>query len=148
MKTLKILFGWLIGAFILLQFIQIDVPPPPKATKADEIKAPKEVMTILKKACWDCHSNHTKWPWYSKISPISLEVNSHVKNGRAWLNFSIWNQYSKDKKIKLLQGIEKSISWQMPPADYMWIHKDARLTKKERDLIKKWARENLEKLNN
>jgi hypothetical protein len=148
MKTLKILFGWLAGTLILLQFIKIEVPPPPKASKSDEIKAPKEVMKILKRSCYDCHSNQTKWPWYSKIAPISWEVNSHVKNGRAWLNFSIWEKYPKEKKKKLYQGIEKSITWQMPPSDYLLIHKDARLSKKQRDLIKKWAQKELEKLEN
>jgi len=146
-KTLKLLFGWLIATFILIQFIQIDVPKPPKATIDDEIKAPKEVGAILKKACYDCHSNHTKWPWYSKVAPISFEVKSHVKNGRNWLNFSIWSRYSKDKKIKLYKSIIKAIDWKMPPSDYMWIHKEARLTKKERDLIKSWAKMELNRLN-
>jgi hypothetical protein len=144
MKTLKILLGWLVGTLLLLQLIRIDVPPPPKATEADEVKAPKEVMALLKKSCYDCHSNNTEWPWYSKIAPISWEVNSHVKNGRAWLNFSIWNRYSKEKKEKLLKGIDKSVRWQMPPANYLWVHKEARINKKERELIQKWARESLE----
>ena len=147
MKTLKILLGWLVGTFVLLQFIQIKVPQPPEATKADEIKAPKEVMAILKKSCYDCHSNHTKMPWYGNVAPISWEVKSHIKNGRNWLNFSVWNKYPKEKLKKFYQGIEKTITWQMPPADYLWVHDEARLKKSERDLVKKWARQELEKLN-
>jgi uncharacterized membrane protein len=144
-KTFKILLAWLFGTLILLQFIRVDVPPPPEASENDEVKAPKEVKTILKKACYDCHSNHTKWPWYSYISPVSIEINSNVKNGRAWLNFSIWNKYSEEKREKLLKGIEKAIVWQMPPAGYMWIHKEARLTKEEREIIKNWAEANQKK---
>jgi hypothetical protein len=139
MRTLKIALGWLLAGFILIQFIRIDVPPPPKATPADEIQAPPKVMAILKRSCYDCHSNETKWPWYSKIAPISFEVRAHVKDGRAWLNFSIWNRYDEAKKQKLYKGIVKSIDWQMPPSDYLWIHKNARLTPKDRQLIKHWA---------
>jgi hypothetical protein len=146
MKTLKDLLGWLLVTLLLLQLIQIRVPEPPKASKADEIKAPKEVMEILRSSCYDCHSNHTKWPWYSKISPISLEVNSHVKNGRAWLNFSIWNRYSKEKQKKLYQDIEDAINLRMPPANYLWVHKESRLKRSQRDLIKEWARKEQEKL--
>ena len=138
---------WIGATFLLLQFVQIKVPPPPKAKPSDEIDAPKEIMALLKKSCYDCHSNHTNWPWYSKISPISLEIDSHVKNGRAWLNFSIWNNYSKDKQKKLYKDIANSINWQMPPADYMLVHKEARLKKSDREIIKRWAnkmRESLE----
>lgn len=139
MKTLKIMFWWLLGAFVLLQFIWIDVPPPPKATPADEIKAPPKIKELLVKACYDCHSNNTKWPWYSYVAPISFEVRTHVKNGRNWLNFSIWNRYSQERKQKLLKGIAKAIDWKMPPPDYMLMHKNARLTPEQRAEIKKWA---------
>jgi hypothetical protein len=138
-KTLKVFLGWLLAGLLLIQFIQIKVPEPPKAGPGDEIKAPEEIMSLLRRSCYDCHSNHTDWPWYSHISPVSLEVRSHVKEGRAWLNFSIWNRYSEEKKQKLYKDIAKSIDWQMPPSDYMWMHKKARLTPEERQLIKKWA---------
>jgi len=110
-KTFKILLAWLFGTLILLQFIRVDVPPPPEASENDEVKAPKEVKTILKKACYDCHSNHTKWPWYSYISPVSIEINSNVKNGRAWLNFSIWNKYSEAEERKTSQRNRKGYSF-------------------------------------
>jgi hypothetical protein len=139
MKTLKIMLGWLLAGFVLIQFIRINVPPPPEATPADEIQAPPKVMAILKRSCYDCHSNETKWPWYSHIAPISYEVRAHVKNGRNWLNFSIWNRYDEEKKQKLYKGIVKSIDWKMPPADYMWIHKEARLSPEDRKTVKEWA---------
>ena len=139
MKTLKIMAGWLLAGFLLIQFIRIDVPPPPKATPADEIQAPPEIMAILRRSCYDCHSNETHWPWYSDIAPVSFEVRAHVKDGRNWLNFSIWNRYDTAKKEKLYKGIARSIDWKMPPADYMWIHKNARLTRAERQKVKRWA---------
>ncbi len=139
MKTLKIMVWWVLGTFILLQFIWIDVPNPPKATPADEIKASPKIKELLVRSCYDCHSNHTNWPWYSYVAPVSFEVRSHVKNGRKWLNFSIWNQYDEKKKQELLKGIAKAIDWKMPPPDYMLMHKNARLTPEERAEIKKWA---------
>jgi len=138
-KTLRIMLGWLLAGFVLIQFIRIEVPEPPKAGPKDEIEAPKEIMALLKRSCYDCHSNETKWPWYSEIAPVSFEVKTHVKNGRNWLNFSLWNRYDDEKKQKLYKDIARSIDWKMPTADYLWIHDDARLTPEERREIKRWA---------
>jgi len=125
---------------LLLQFVQIKIPPAPKATPKDEIKAPKEVMSILKRSCYDCHSNHTKMPWYGNISPISLMVHSNIKNGRAWLNFSIFNKYDEEKKQKIYKGIVSALKFKMPPPEYLLVHKDARLTPDERKLLQDWAK--------
>ena len=146
MKTPKIALFWLLVGFGLIQFIRIDVPPAPKATPADEIQAPPKVMGILKRSCYDCHSNHTVWPWYSHVAPVAWEVRSHVRDGRNWLNFSIWNRYDQAKRIKFYKGIIKSIDWKMPPEDYVWIHKNARLNQEDRALIKEWAQKELDRL--
>jgi len=140
LKILLNILGWGLGFLLLLQFIQIDIPTPPKATAQDEIKAPKEVMAILKKSCYDCHSNNTKYPWYSNIAPISWQVHSNIKNGRGWMNFSIWNRYDEKKKQKFYKGIVKSLKFKMPPAEYLLIHKDARLKPQERKLLQDWAK--------
>ncbi len=134
---------WLGATLLLLQFVQIKVPPAPKAKPEDEIKAPKEIMSLLKRSCYDCHSNHTKWPWYSYVSPISLQVNSNVKNGRNALNFSIWNQYDEAKKQKLYKKIVDALRIKMPPAEYLLIHKEARLTPQERKMLQEWAKSHI-----
>ncbi len=139
MKTLKLALLWLFGFLVLIQFIHIDIPPAPKAKPQDEIVAPKEISKLLKRSCYDCHSNHTNYPWYGYIEPIGWEVNSHIKNGRNWLNFSIWNSYSKKRQKKLYEGIAQAIESKMPIGNYLWIHKDARLTKEQREAIKRWA---------
>ena len=126
-----------------MQLVKIEIPTPPKAAPADEIVAPKEVMTILKKACYDCHSNHTDWPWYSDIAPISFEVRGHVKNGRSWLNFTIWNQYDDKQKQERYKGIVKTIDIKMPIPTYIMTHPEAKLTRDERELIKKWAKDRI-----
>ena len=141
MKVLLNIIGWTLGVVLLLQFIKIDIPTPPKATPADEIKAPKEVMHILKTSCYDCHSNETKMPWYGNISPISIGVHAHIKNGRAWLNFSIFNKYDEKKKQKIYKGIVDSLKVEtMPPADYLLFHKDARLAPKQVKVLRDWAK--------
>jgi hypothetical protein len=139
--------GWSLGTILLLQLIQIEVPAPPAATKEDEIKAPDEIMAILKKSCYDCHSNHTKYPWYSKVAPISWQVNSNIKNGRNWLNFSIWNRYSEEKKKKLYKGIVEAVKFKMPPAEYLLIHKEARLKPEERKMLQEWAKNQIKNNN-
>ncbi|HGZ70011.1 MAG TPA: cytochrome C [Nitratifractor sp.] len=139
MKVLLNIFGWSLAVLLLLQFIQIEIPTPPKATPQDEIKAPKEVMALLKNSCYDCHSNNTKFPWYSDIAPISWQVHANIKNGRAWMNFSTWSKYDEKKKQKFYKGIVDALNIKMPPAEYLLIHKDARLSPKERKLLQDWA---------
>jgi len=138
-KTLLLILGWIVAALLLLQLVRIDIPEPPKATPADEIQAPKQIHALLKRACYDCHSNSTRWPWYANIAPISFEVRGHVKDGRAWLNFNIWNRYDEKKQQERLKGIVKSINFKMPIPSYLWAHPEARLTHEEREAIKKWA---------
>jgi len=143
-KVLLTILGWSFAILLLLQFIQIEIPTPPKASPADQIKAPKKVMNILQKSCYDCHSNQTKMPWYGNISPISIGVHSNIKNGRAWLNFSIFNRYDEKKKQKIYKGIVESLKIQkMPPPEYLLFHKDARLTPQEIQLLQDWARKKI-----
>jgi len=139
LQVLKILFLWTFATFLLLQFVRIDVPQPPKATVNDEIKAPKEVLGLLKKSCYDCHSNSTNFPWYGNVVPISWQVKSNIANGRKWLNFSIWSKYDEKKKQKIYKGFVKSLKLRMPPAEYLLVHKDARLTPQERKTLSDWA---------
>ena len=134
LKVLK----YLAIVLVLLQFIRVDITNP-KTPKEQEIKAPKEVMSIFKRACYDCHSNEVKVPWYASVAPISFYIKRHVKLGRAWVNFSIWETYSQEKKDKKLQEIYKAVYRSMPLSDYVMIHKDATLSKEDRDLIRKWT---------
>jgi hypothetical protein len=140
----KQLFIWVMGTFILLQAIQIDIPEAPKTIDPKlALKAPKEIDTLFKKSCYDCHSYETKMPWYGHISPISLEVKSHVKNGRSALNFQEWENYTEAKKQKIYKGIAKTINFQMPIPMYLSWHEEAKLTKEERKQIKTWAQSHI-----
>jgi len=124
--------------FIAIQFVPSKVQNP-KSDKNLEIKAPKEVMAIFKKSCYDCHSNEVKVPWYGSIAPASFFIKRHVGLGREWLNFSIWNTYTSKQKDKKLGEIFKAVTHAMPLPSYIKFHKDTKLSKKQIDLIQKWT---------
>lgn len=145
---LKIISIWLFGALLLLQAIRIDIPTPPSSIDPNhEIKAPQEIMSMLKTSCYDCHSYQTKMPWYGNIAPMSWEVRSHVKEGREWLNFQEWDSYSEEKKQKIYKKIVKTINFRMPMPMYLTMHEEAKLTQTQRNSIKKWAQNNIKEEN-
>ncbi len=123
---------------LLMQAIQIDKTNP-VIDKSLEIQAPKEVKVLLKNACYDCHSNETIWPWYSSIAPGSWIIEGHVVDGRKALDFSTWANYTKEEKKKKLKEIYRTAYAVMPLASYTWIHKEANLTKEQRELIREWT---------
>ncbi len=143
----KTIIIWVFGALLLLQAIQIDIPKPEVIDPKEVIQAPKEIITMLKTSCYDCHSYETKMPWYGSIAPVSWSVKSHIKKGRKWLNFQKWGSYDEEKKQKLYKGIAKSISLSMPIPMYLSLHEEAKLTKAQRDSIRKWAQSNIKEEN-
>jgi len=143
LKAFLIGLGSIVATLLLLQFIKIDIPNPPKSAKADKIDLPANIKPLFDKSCNDCHSNHTNWPWYSDIAPISFEVRGHVKDGRAWLNFDIWNRYTPKQKQERLEGIVDTIDYKMPLPMYIMAHPETKLSKDERTLIKEWAKKQI-----
>ena len=137
---LKHILLWSLGMFIVVQAIQIDIPEAPKNIDPEkEIHAPKEIASLLKTSCYDCHSYQTTLPWYGNIAPVSWEVRSHIKEGRAWLNFQEWGNYDEEKKQKIYKGIAKTINLRMPIPMYISMHEEAELTTQQRKEIKVWA---------
>ena len=143
----KTILMWVFAALLLLQAIQIDIPEPEAIDPKEVIQAPEEIMTMLKTSCYDCHSSETKMPWYGNVAPISWEVRSHIKEGRAWLNFQKWESYDEETKQKLYKGIAKSISLSMPIPMYLSLHEEAKLTRAQRNSIRKWAQSNIKEEN-
>ncbi len=125
--------------FLLIQFIQVEIIEPTEIDLSAEIETPKEIMALLKKSCYDCHSYDVKIPWYGNIAPMSWEVRGHINDGRAWLNFQEWKNYDKKKQKRLYKSIYESLSLSMPMPIYLMLHSDAKLTKKQRRMIEKWA---------
>ena len=105
------------------------------------------VSDVLGRACYDCHSNATEWPWYSKIAPVSWFLVSHVNDGRRHLNFSEWTKYDRAKAAKKLQEIDEEVqSKAMPLSSYTLLHPEARLSDQERALVSDWAKAEGERL--
>ena len=93
-------------------------------------------LRLLKRACFDCHSYETQWPWYSYVAPISWLVERDVRMARARLNFSEWEDLGKSRKKKLAEKIIKSIETKsMPLWNYSLLHPEAKLEKSEQDII-------------
>ena len=136
--VLKNILIYTVGFFIIIQLIQVDIKNTP-TIKEQEIKAPKEVMAIFKRACYDCHSNSAILPWYSKVAPISWTISRHIDIGRKWVNFSIWETYTKEQKDKKLYEIYKAIYHAMPVKSYISQHSEAKLTKQDREIVRNWT---------
>jgi len=136
MKKLLIL---IVLIFIGIQFVPMDVPADVPSKAENSIEAPENVQAILKRSCFDCHSNHTTFPWYSSIAPVSWFTKYHVKEGREHMNFSTWASYDDEKKLKFLQKIPKAIKSKMPLPSYLLIHKEAKLSDADKEAITKWA---------
>jgi len=127
----------LIVVFGLIQFVPVDRSNPPVEA---EIPAPSEVQTVLRSACYDCHSNETTWPWYSHIAPISWLVAHDVHAGRDELNFSTWNRYGTKQRVeKLKETLEEIEEGEMPPWFYLAVHRDIQLSTRERAALQTWA---------
>jgi hypothetical protein len=132
----KAILGILLGIFIIMQFWQIDKTNPPVDKKLDfiEITKPSEkIATMLKDACYDCHSHEAKYPWYSNIVPVSWWVKGHIDHGIEEVNFSEWGNYKpKKKNYKLEEAFEKVEKKEMPLTPYLIAHASARLTEHQR----------------
>jgi len=131
---------WLIFAvfFILIQLVRFEQTNPP-IDIAKTIKADEQVISILKTSCFDCHSNESRWPWYSNIAPISWLITLHVDDARKWVNFSEWEGYDEAKKQKLKKLIFREISGAMPLYTYKLAHPAAELGDKERRILRDWT---------
>jgi hypothetical protein len=123
-------------ALLLAQAIRPAHTNPPVE---DEVTAPPEVREILRRACWDCHSNETVWGWHTYVAPASWLTVHDVKEGREDLNFSAWER--SRRKEKLPQKIAEEVGeGDMPPFLYRLAHPRARLSKEERAALVDWAR--------
>lgn len=138
----KILLSILV-IFIIAQFIRPGHNNGNERTNEDITKAvnvPENVMGLLQTACYDCHSDHTNYPWYSKITPVNWWLDNHIKNGKRHLNFSHFAASTAKKMDHKLDDIIETVKGHsMPISSYLWIHKDANLSDEQRAVITEWA---------
>ncbi|MCF6205647.1 MAG: heme-binding domain-containing protein [Sulfurovum sp.] len=127
---MKKIFFALIALLVLIQFI----PYGKDHTNPPVISEPKwdtpQTREIFMRACGDCHSNETKWPWYSKIAPISWGVYHHVVEGREHFNVSAWGAQEKNEGDDAAEEVEEG---EMPLTSYLLIHKEAKLNRDEKE---------------
>ena len=103
-----------------------------------DFDGPPDVKAILKRSCYDCHSNETQWPWYSRVAPASWLVTHHVDDGRKHLNFSEWEAWKAMSWIRS-EIVEETAEGEMPPKSYLRLHSDAKVTAEELTVLKDWA---------
>jgi hypothetical protein len=149
-KTLKRI-GWLaMATFVVIQFIRPDRNNPesnPEKNIEAVLKVPADISVIMDRACRDCHSNNTVWPWYSNIAPVSWVIARDVTGGRRHLNFSEWGNYEKKRMIKKLSEIGEEVAGQsMPLPKYLLLHSEAKLTQQERKVFSDWAEKESDKM--
>lgn len=150
---MKVFFSrrlWLPGGGIaaLLAFCSVAVHPSgfvkaseQQANSFGDLHLPSEVAPMLRRSCMDCHSNRTVWPWYSYVAPMSWLVEKDVRQGRAHMNFSEWDQYSPKQREKFLADIASAVkNHEMPLPQYTLVHRDARLSDADTDVLYGWAR--------
>ncbi len=106
-----------------------------------EAQIDAETLAILRRACENCHSQQTVWPWYSHVAPISWLLARDVQQARLHMNLSRWNDYSTDDQLRLLSAIGSAVrNREMPVQRYLLLHPEARLTDAERQQIYRWSR--------
>ncbi len=145
MKIIKKIGLILLIVFVIAQFFR------PEKNAGDltavnaflaETKPPEAVKVILKETCFDCHSNHTRYPWYSNITPVNYWLADHIKDGTKHLDFSKWEGYSvKRKDHKLDEVIEMVEEKEMPLPSYTWTHGEAELSQEQIDQVITWAKQ-------
>ena len=132
-RLLLIAAGLVLLCFLSMQLISVphDNPPVLREPKWDS----PQTRALAQRACFDCHSNQTVWPWYSYVAPVSWAVAHNVEEGRARLNFSEWGMSGGEGGEGGGEMTEVILSGQMPPADYVAQHPTAQLTDAEKQQL-------------
>ena len=129
---------------VLIQLVPMSGKNPPTT---QDVEAPPQVESILRRSCYDCHSNETRWPWYAHVAPLSWLVIRDVGRGRQHLNFSSWDKYAGDPEtaIRKLRNIDKVMhNGSMPLWYYLPEHSMARLSDADRQVLEDWVIESIE----
>ena len=146
MKAVKIIAWIALIAFVVIQFFPVDYNQSETVPDTDFMlvnDVPSDIQNKLQVSCYDCHSNNTQYPWYSKVQPIAWFLEGHIKEGKAELNFNEWDSLSSRRKASKLRSIVKQIeNGEMPLASYTLIHKEATFSEEETQKVVKYM-ENL-----
>lgn len=144
MKRWHYILGILILVLIIIQLIPNQLPPTTQDNRAGDIiesgLVSQDVAQLLRTSCYSCHSNETKYPWYSYVAPSSWLIARDVRVGRDELNFSTWLDYDQRKMLSKLDDVVTEVGeGNMPMPIYTLMHSSAKLSDKQRKLIIEWA---------
>ena len=144
MRTRKFLAAGLLVIGVALSAAQLITAPISNPPVTGDISAPPQIESTLRRACYDCHSNQTRWPWYSRVAPLSWMAAHDVALGRKEVNFSEWSSYYPATRTRKLQWIGRAIHEEtMPQWWYRLMHPDARLTAADSFALERWAESQL-----
>jgi hypothetical protein len=139
---------WIIGGILVIALVVIQFFQSPKNTSQGTYSndllvvssnLEPELREMIRNSCHDCHSNHTVYPWYGRIAPVSWMLSSHIREGKEHLNLSDWAALSDRKKISALQDMGEVVTrGEMPLKGYARLHKMARLSADQKELLIKW----------
>lgn len=149
---LRIILVLLLAAFIIIQFFRPakNISTEASVASADisaKYNVSEEVNSILKIACNDCHSNNTIYPWYNNIQPVAWWLDSHVREGKRALNFNEFLTYRPRKQFHKMEELEKEVKENgMPLGSYTIIHRNAKLSPRQKQILIGWSKEIREKM--
>lgn len=145
-KVKKILRVTGIGLLLVLGALQLYRSPRnlgategPESIVARE-QVPANVRQILARACYDCHSDNTRYPWYAAVQPVAWWLNDHVTEGKSELNFSAFAAYNAKRAVRKLQEVSDEVRERnMPLKSYLLAHPEAKLTDADVAVLTTWA---------
>lgn len=141
MKKILLILAFI---FIFIQFFQIDKTNPPVNEGMDFLRikdTPEPIAKITRNSCYDCHSNESKYPFYSNIQPFAWLLKNHIDEGRQELNFSVFATYEKKRQAhKLEESAEMVEQKEMPLESYQIAHPEAKLTDEQRKELAQYFR--------
>jgi len=140
----------LVVAGVAIQFYRpTRTNPPVNPSRRLEAAAqiPATTAAILQRSCYDCHSNETRWPWYSAVVPMAWGVANHVTEGRAHMNFSEWGAYPPRKRVAMLEKMCDEVrEGRMPLPSYLLLHAEARLAEADWKAVCDWSTDEADRL--
>lgn len=142
-RTLKIILLVLAAGMIVIQFFQPEGNLGEQRGAGDLLvvqEVPGHIAGLLEESCYDCHSNHTNYPWYSRIAPFSWYLEAHIRGGKEEANFSEYGDMETLARIALLSEICEVVeSGSMPLASYTLIHREARMDEADKEALCQWT---------
>ncbi len=150
-KWLKIIAYVVLALLVVAQFFRPERSNPPvdaSRTIQAQLQVPPNVDALLQRACQDCHTHNTHWPWYSNFTPVSWFLAEHVNDGRRHLNFSEWGSYDAKRAGQKLEEIAEEVEKRaMPLPSYLPLHSHALLSDEDIRVLIAWAKGERARLN-